>query len=60
MLSKLENEYIDYLERKLDDVEEDLTNIEKSYFDLQADYEDKTQSSKPSLLKTLIAESKSL
>ena len=60
MLSQLENEYIDYLERKLDDVTEDLTNIEKSYFDLQTDYEDKTQNSKPSLLKTLIAESRSL
>ena len=60
MLRQITIEYIDYLERKLDDVTEDLTNIEKSYFDLQADYGDKTQNSKPSLLKTLIAESKSL
>lgn len=58
MLTQQESEYIDYLERKLDDITEDLTNIEKSYFDLQADYEDKTQNSNPSLLKTLIAESK--
>lgn len=58
MLNQLEIEYIDYLERKLNDVEEDLFNIEQSYMDLQSDYEYETRNSKPSLLKTLIAESK--
>ena len=58
MLTQQESEYIDYLERKLNEVEEDLINVEQSYLDLQADYEHKTENSKPSLLKTLIAESK--
>ena len=58
MLNQQESEYIDYLERKLNEVEEDLYNVEQSYLDLQADYECKTGNSKPTLLKTLIAESK--
>ena len=58
MLTKLESEYADYIEQKLNEIEEDLFNIEQSYLDLQADYEHRTQNSEPSLLKTLIAESK--
>ena len=60
MVTKQESEYIDYLERKLNEVEDDLINVEQSYLDLQTDYEHKTRNSEPSLLKTLIAESKSL
>ena len=58
MLTQQEREYIDYLEQKLNEVEEDLYNVEQSYLDLQVDYERKTGNSKPTLLKTLIAESK--
>ena len=54
---KQESAYINHLEQKLNEAEEDLTHIEQSYADLYADYLLKTQNSKPSLLKTLIAES---
>lgn len=54
---KQESAYINHLEQKLNEAEEDLTHIEQSYLDLYADYLLKTQNSKPSLLKTLIAES---
>lgn len=67
MKNQLKNEYIVYLEQKLNEaekelneIEDELTHIEQAYADLFADYLLKTQSSKPSLLKTLIAESKSL
>ena len=52
---KQESAYINHLEQKLNEAEEDLTHIEQSYVDLYADYLLKTQNSKPSLLKTLIA-----
>lgn len=48
----------DYIEQKLNEVEEDLIRIEQSYLDLQAYCSLITQNSKPTLLKTLIAESK--
>ena len=54
---KQESAYINHLEQKLNEAEEDLTHIEQSYEDLYADYLLKTQNSKPSLLKTLIVES---
>lgn len=54
---KQESAYINHLEQKLNEAEEDLTHIEQSYADLHADYLLKTRNSKPSLLKTLIAES---
>ena len=54
---KQESAYINHLEQKLNEAEEDLTHIEQSYEDLYADYLLKTRNSKPSLLKTLIAES---
>lgn len=54
---KQESAYINHLEQKLNEAEEDLTHIEQSYADLYADYLLKTRNSKPSLLKTLIAES---
>lgn len=54
---KQESAYINHLEQKLNEAEEDLTHIEQSYADLHADYLLKTRNPKPSLLKTLIAES---
>lgn len=54
---KQESAYINHLEQKLNEAEEDLTHIEQSYADLHADYLLKTRNSKPSLLKTLIVES---
>lgn len=72
MIKQQESEYTKLLKQKLNEAEknlaqieqayedlyEDLTRIEQAYEDLFADYLLKTQSSKPSLLKTLIAESK--